>query len=75
VVQSFQSQIHSAFQHTGDNVLFVKLPARHLTADEMTGYSKKAPVLLVQLEAKTNELAVLYGYLGPVNAFGSLTSD
>ena len=29
----------------------------------------------VQLEAKTNELAVLYGYLGPVNAFGSLTSD
>jgi hypothetical protein len=75
VVQSFQAQIHSAFQHTGDNVLFVKLPARHLTADEMTGYSKKAPVLLVQLEAKTNELAVLYGYLGPVNAFGSLTSD
>jgi hypothetical protein len=75
VVQSFQSQIHSAFQHTGDNVLFVKLPARHLTADEMMGYSKKAPVLLVQLEAKTNELAVLYGYLGPVNAFGSLTSD
>jgi hypothetical protein len=75
VVQSFQSQIHSAFQHTGDNVLFVKLPARHLTADEMAGYSKKAPVLLVQLEAKTNELAVLYGYLGPVNAFGSLTSD
>lgn len=75
VVQSFQSQIHSAFQHTGDNVLFVKLPARHLTADEMMGYSKKAPVLLVQLEAKTNELAVLYGYLAPVNAFGSLTSD
>jgi hypothetical protein len=75
VVQSFQSQIHSAFQHTGDNVLFVKLPARRLTADEMAGYSQKAPVLLVQLEPKNNELAVLYGYLGPVNAFGSLTSD
>lgn len=75
VVQSFQSQIHSAFQHTGDNVLFVKLPARRLTADEMAGYSQKAPVLLVQLEAKNNELAVLYGYLGPVNVFGSLTSD
>jgi len=75
VVQSFQSQIHSAFQHTGDNVLFVKLPARRLTADEMAGYSKKAPVLLVQLEPKNNELAVLYGYLGPVNVFGSLTSD
>ncbi|GEM_PF-2939919 len=75
VVQSFQSQIHSAFQHTGDNVLFVKLPARRLTDDEMAGYSQKAPVLLVQLEPKNNELAILYGYLGPVNVFGSLTSD
>jgi hypothetical protein len=75
VVQAFESQINSAFQHTGDNVLFVKLPARHLSAQELDGYSKKAPVLLVQLEAKTNELAVLYGYLAPVNTFGSLTSD
>jgi hypothetical protein len=75
VVQSFQSQIHSAFQHTGDNVLFAKLPARHLTADELTGYSRTAPVLLVQLEAKSKELAVLYGYLGPVNVFGSMTAD
>jgi hypothetical protein len=75
VVQAFESQINSAFQHTGDNVLFVKLPARHLSAAELDGYSKKAPVLLVQLEAKSNELAVLYGYLAPVNAFGSLTSD
>jgi hypothetical protein len=30
---------------------------------------------LVQLETKSHELAVLYGYLAPVNAFGSLTSD
>jgi hypothetical protein len=29
----------------------------------------------VQLEAKSKELAVLYGYLGPVNVFGSLTAD
>ena len=75
VVHAFQSQINSAFQHTGDNVLFVTLPARHLSAEELDGYSKKAPVLLLQLEAKTNELAVLYGYLAPVNAFGALTSD
>jgi hypothetical protein len=75
VVQAFQSQINSAFQHTGDNVLFVTLPSRHLSAEELYGYSKKAPVLLVQLETKTNELAVLYGYLAPVNTFGSLTSD
>jgi hypothetical protein len=75
VVQAFQSQINSAFQHTGDNVLFVKLPARHMSATELAGFSKKAPVLLVQLETKNNELAVLYGYLAPVNAFGSLTSD
>jgi hypothetical protein len=75
VVQSFQSQINSAFQHTGDNVLFVKLPARPMSAAELAGYSKKAPVLLVQLEVKAHELAVLYGYLAPVNAFGSLTAD
>jgi hypothetical protein len=75
VVQNFQTQIHSAFQHTGDNVLFVKMPARHLSASEMEGFSKTAPVLLVQLESKSHELAVLYGYLAPVNAFGSLTAD
>ena len=75
VVRAFQSQINSAFQHTRDNVLFVTLPARHMSAAELDGYSKKAPVLLLQLEAKTNELAVLYGYLAPVNAFGALTSD
>jgi hypothetical protein len=75
VVQAFRSTINAGFQHTGDNILFASLPARHLTADELAGYSREAPVLLVQLEAKTNELAVLYGYLGPVNAFGALTSD
>jgi hypothetical protein len=75
VVQTFQLQVNSAFQHTGDNILFVTLPARRMTAEELVGYSREAPVLLVQLEAKTNELAVLYGYLGPVNAFGALTSD
>jgi hypothetical protein len=75
VVQSFQSQIHSAFQHTGDNVLFVKMPARHMSPAEMQGFSKTAPVLLVQLESKSHELAVLYGYLAPVNTFGSLSAD
>jgi hypothetical protein len=75
VMQTLQSQINSAFQHTGDNVLFVKLPARRMSAEELAGYSKRAPVLLVQLEAKAHELAVLYGYLAPVNAFGSLTAD
>jgi hypothetical protein len=75
VVQAFQSQVNSAFQHTGDNVLFVRLPARRMSPEELAGFSKKAPVLLVQLETKSNELAVLYGYLAPVNAFGSLTSD
>jgi hypothetical protein len=75
VMQSFQSQIHSAYQHTGDNVLFVKLPARHMSQAEMQGFSKTAPVLLVQLESKSHELAVLYGYLAPVNTFGSLAAD
>jgi hypothetical protein len=75
VVHTFEAQINSAFQHTGDNVLFVKLPARHMSADELAGFSKTAPVLLLQLEAKSKELAVLYGYLAPVNAFGALTAD
>jgi hypothetical protein len=75
VMQSFQSQVHSAFQHTGADVLFVKLPEKHMSAEELLGYSQKAPVLLVQLEPKGNELAVLYGYLAPVNAFGTLTAD
>jgi hypothetical protein len=75
VVHAFQTQINSAWQHTGDNVLFVRLPARHMSADELAGFSKKAPVLLVQLEAKSNELAILYGYLAPVNTFGALTAD
>jgi hypothetical protein len=75
VVQTFQSQIHAAFQHTGDNVLFVQLPATGMSADELLGFSRKAPVLLVQLESRTHELAVLYGYLAPVNAFSALTAD
>jgi hypothetical protein len=75
VMQSFQSQIHSVFQHTGTDVLFVKLPARHLSDAEFLSYSQKAPVLLVQLEPTDNELAVFYGYLAPVNAFGVLTAD
>jgi hypothetical protein len=75
VVQTFHAQINSTFQHTGDNVLFVSLPARQMSAEELAGYSKTAPVLLVQLETKAHELAVLYGYLAPVNAFGSLTAE
>jgi hypothetical protein len=75
VVQTFRSKIHADFQHTGANILFATLPARHLTAEELAGFTSRAPVLLVQLEVKTNELAVLYGYLGPVNVFGALASD
>jgi hypothetical protein len=75
VVESFQSQTHLAFQQHGDNVLFVKLPTRSMSAAELLGFSKAAPVLLVHLESAAHELAVFYGYLAPVNAFGALTSD
>jgi hypothetical protein len=75
VVRTFQANIHAAYQQTGDDVLFVKMPARHMSPAELTGYSQRAPVLLVQLEHKSHELAVLYGYLAPVNLFGSLTPD
>jgi hypothetical protein len=51
------------------------MPEKHMSSEELLGYSEKAPVLLVQLEPKGNELAVFYGYLAPVNAFGALTSD
>ena len=75
VMRSLQMQVHSAFQRTGADVLFVKLPERRMSAEELLGYSQKAPVLLVQLEPQGNELAVLYGYLAPVNAFGAMTAD
>ena len=75
VMQSFRSSVHSVFQHTGTDVLFAKLPEKHMTAEELLSYSQEAPVLLVQLEPKDNELAVFYGYLAPVNAFDALTSN
>ncbi|HEY2683689.1 MAG TPA: hypothetical protein VGI93_09290 [Steroidobacteraceae bacterium] len=75
VVKSFQSQIHSRFQQLEDQVLFVKMPARRMNAQELAGFSEHAPVLLVQLEHKSHELAVLYGYLAPVNLFGSLSAE
>jgi hypothetical protein len=76
VVRSFQHQVHSAYQQTGDDVLFVHMPPHRLTAEQLDGYSRHAPVLLVQLEPKTHqELAVLYGYLAPVNLFGSIGAE
>jgi hypothetical protein len=75
VVRDFESQIHARFQHTGPDVLFVNLPEKRLSAAELLGFSQTAPVLLIELEPKGNELAVFYGYLAPVNAFSSMTSD
>lgn len=76
VVRSFQAQVHCTYQQTGDDVLFVHMPAQHLTAEQLDGYSHRAPVLLVQLEPKSHhELAVLYGYLAPVNLFGSIGAE
>jgi hypothetical protein len=75
VVRDFESQIHARFQHTGADVLFVNLPEKRLSATELSGFSETAPVLLVELEPKGNELAVFYGYLAHVNAFSSMTSD
>jgi len=76
VVRSFQTQVHCAYQQTGDDVLFVHMPAHRLTAKQLDGYSQRAPVLLVQLDPKTHqELAVLYGYLAPVNLFGAIGAE
>jgi hypothetical protein len=75
VMRDFESQIHARFQHTGPDVLFVNLPEKQLSAAELPGFSQTAPVLLVELEPKGNELAVFYGYLASVNAFSTMASD
>jgi len=75
VMRDFASNVHAKFQQTGSDVLFVDLPARHMSAEELQGFSRAAPVLLVELEPKGNELAVFYGYLEPVNAFSALASN
>jgi hypothetical protein len=75
VMQDFAANVHAKFQQTGGDVLFVNLPARHMSAAELQGFSRTAPVLLVELEPKGNELAVFYGYLAPVNAFSALASN
>jgi hypothetical protein len=75
VMRDLESEVHAGFQHTGSDVLFVRLPERHMSAAELAGYAKTAPVLLVELEPQGKELAVLYGYLAPVNAFSALASD
>jgi hypothetical protein len=75
VMQDFESNVHAKFQQTGGEVLFVNLPARKMSTQELQGFSRTAPVLLVELEPKGDELAVFYGYLAPVNAFSALTSN
>jgi hypothetical protein len=75
VMRAFASNVHAKFQQTGGDVLFVNLPARHMSAEELQGFSHTAPVLLVELEPQGNELAVFYGYLAPVNAFSALASN
>ncbi len=75
VMRDFESQIHAKFQQAGPDVLFVNLPDKRMSAAELSGFSQTAPVLLVELEPKGNELAVFYGYLAPVNAFSAMTAD
>jgi hypothetical protein len=75
VMRDLESKIHAGFQHTGPKVLFVNLPARPMSAQELAGFSQTAPVLLVELEPTGQELAVFYGYLDSVNAFSALTAE
>jgi len=46
-----------------------------MSADELLVYSQKGSRTAGSARAQGNELAVLYGYLAPVNAFGALTAD
>jgi hypothetical protein len=75
VVRDLMTQVHSKYQQTGSDLLFVTLPERHLSAGELVGFSQTAPVLLVEMEPKGDELALFYGYLAPVNAFSVMAGD
>jgi hypothetical protein len=75
VMRDFSANVHAKSQQTGGEVLFVNLPPRRMSAQELQGFSRTAPVLLVELEPTGNELAVFYGYLAPVNAFSVLASN
>ncbi len=75
VVRDLMTQVHSKYQQTGSDLLFVNLPARHMSAGELKGFSETAPVLLVEMEPKGDELALLYGYLAPVNAFSVMAGE
>jgi hypothetical protein len=55
VMRDFQTHVHSKFQQTGDDVLFVNLPERRLSGRELAGFSQTAPVLLVELEPEELE--------------------
>jgi hypothetical protein len=75
VVRDLMSQVHSKYQQTGSDLLFVNLPARRMSAGELEGFSETAPVLLVEMEPKGDELALFYGYLAPVNAFSVMAGE
>ena len=75
VVRDLMTQVHSKYQQTGSDLLFVNLPARHMSAGELEGFSETAPVLLVEMEPKGDELALFYGYLAPVNAFSVMAGE
>jgi hypothetical protein len=75
VMREFQSLVHAHYQQTGDDVLFVNLPAQRMSPGDLKGFSETAPVLLVELEPRGTELAVFYGYLAPVNEFSAMSAD
>jgi hydrogenase maturation factor len=75
VMRYLQNLVHARFRQTGDDVLFVNLPNQRLSREEMAGFARTAPVLLVELQPEETELAVYYGYLAPVNAFSALAAD
>jgi hypothetical protein len=75
VMRGFMTQVHAKYQQTGSDVLFVNLPERRMSSGELQGFSQTAPVLLVEMEPKGDELAVFYGYLAPVNAFSVMAGD
>jgi hypothetical protein len=75
VMRNLQTQVHAGFQQSGDEVVFVDLPEQGLSAQAVDGLSQQLPVLLVELESQQTELAVLYGYVGPLNAFTPVVAE
>jgi hypothetical protein len=75
LMRGLQTQVHAKFQQSGNEVVFADMPDQGLSKGTLAGLAQQLPVLLVELESEQTVLGVLYGYLGPVNAFTAVVGE